>query len=353
MIRVSKGTGPNRTVINKVFRGRLADAKTHARELETMLDSGKVPSSKLTFGQFADLWLGTIRRQVKPLTYDNYEGNLRRHTVTLKTMRISEVESHHIQTIYNSLTPSVAAHLHATLRPMFKAAVRQRVVRSNPCEHTERPTYRRQREIPVFTRDELRRFIAICQQIDGGLIAEFAVETGMRPEEYLALRWTDIIGGDAIVSQIVQYNRSGGGFYFETPKTKSSRRRVPMSASLVERLRRHRIEQGKHRLALRVTWNDHGLVFPNAVGNPQTIPNLSQRTMSRIFAAFAFRSRLVPYDLRHICATTMLMEGVHIKVVSERLGHASIKITLDTYSHVIPTMQTEAVTAMDRAMRGV
>ena len=350
LIRVSKGTGKARTMINHTFRGPLKKAKDWAREQETLIDSGKHQNSDLTFEAYRKLWLAVVKKRLAPLTYDNYEGNLRRNSETIDAIKLGDIRTHHIQAIYNELAPAVLRSLHATFNACFGYAVKREYIRVNPCKNTDRPQ-RKRPDIVVLTELEAIRFIKIARIMPGGLIFEFALHTGMRPEEYLGLRWSDIHGSEITVEQIVQYNRKGGGFYFAPPKTPKSRRRVPISEDLRKRLITHRRLQNEHRLAMKGTWFNHNLVFPNIVGNPQTIPNMTQRYFAPIVEKCRFNKHLTPYGLRHTCATLLLLGDVNVKIVSERLGHASIALTLDTYSHVLPGMQADATDVLDRMLR--
>ena len=127
--------------------------------------------------------------------------------------------------------------------------------------------------------------------------------------------------------------RSAQGWHFAEPKTAGSRRRVPFTSNLQSVLVAHQETQDG---------NPHTLVFVGDGGKPLHANNLGRRNPPRILERAGLAEDFRLYDLRHTCATLMLLAGVHPKVVSERLGHASVKITLDTYSHVLPTMQREA-----------
>lgn len=116
---------------------------------------------------------------------------------------------------------------------------------------------------------------------------------------------------------------------------------MPLPVTLVGELRKHRITQNEERLKLGATWQNHDLVFPSKVGTPSTHSNITQ-VFKRVLKNAKLRTSLRLYDLRHSHATLLLKAGVHAKVVSERLGHSAIALTLDVYSHVLPSMQAEA-----------
>lgn len=140
--------------------------------------------------------------------------------------------------------------------------------------------------------------------------------------------------------------QNGGGWELTEPKTAKSRRTVPLPAFAVEALREHRKEQAAARLKAGEAWNDHGFIFAAENGEPLNTRNLDQQHFQKIQKA-AELPRLRMHDLRHSHATLLLANGEHPKVVSERLGHASVTLTLDTYSHVLPGMQEQATERLD------
>ncbi|MDQ3816086.1 MAG: site-specific integrase [Acidobacteriota bacterium] len=182
-----------------------------------------------------------------------------------------------------------------------------------------------------------------------GLIFEFALTTGMRPEEYLAVQWSDLdmaSGAVQIRRALVRHKKS---WSFEEPKTARSRRTVFLPTPLLRRLAAHRREQAAVRLKLGAEWQAHDLVFCSAEGTPHSIPNLTYRYFRPILTK-AKLPRIRLYDLRHTCATLLLMAEENPKVVSERLGHSTIVLTLDTYSHVLPTMQQQATARLEKLL---
>lgn len=133
------------------------------------------------------------------------------------------------------------------------------------------------------------------------------------------------------------------------PKTESSRRLITLAPVSVEALRAHRIKQLKQRLVAGQEWQDNDLVFPSSVGTPMSASNLVNKSFLPLIER-AVLPRIRFHDLRHTAATLLLSEGVHPKIVQERLGHSQISLTLDTYSHILPTMQEEAAPKLDRIL---
>src|SRR5438445_514455 len=162
--------------------------------------------------------------------------------------------------------------------------------------------------------------------------------------EILGLRWADL-GPDLELAQVRRtLHTTGRGLRFSEPKTRRSRRAVALPGSLRPFLERARSDQALRR-SRTPAWQDLDLVIDRGDGAPLNPDTLSSRW--RLFLKRSGLPHVRFHDLRHAHATLMLLQGVHPKVVSERLGHASVGITLDTYSHVLPTMQSEAVRAFD------
>lgn len=173
----------------------------------------------------------------------------------------------------------------------------------------------------------------------------------MRPEEYLGLQWKDVDTdrGTVTVRRALVW-REKGGWYFGEPKTARSRRSIPLPVSIVRALGEHHRKQGEERLKSGPDYQQHDLVFATPEGGPLAPRNLKRRHFRPILE----RAKLPPdfrlYDLRHSCATLLLAAGEHPKVVSERLGHATVTLTLDVYSHVLPTMQEAATERLEKML---
>jgi integrase len=180
-----------------------------------------------------------------------------------------------------------------------------------------------------------------------GFLFEFALLTGMRPEEYLALQWPDIDfeRATAMVQRVLIRHKKS--WTFDEPKTKGSRRPVSLPITLVHKLAAHKRTQAEQRLRIGASWHDHKLVFCGANGTPLSIPNITYRYFRPLLEKAKLQHMRL-YDLRHSHATLLLIAGEHPKVVSERLGHASIRITMDTYSHVLPNMQERTATQLEQ-----
>ena len=202
-----------------------------------------------------------------------------------------------------------------------------------------------------FTRTDGDRTVTVENRYR--VLFAFLLDAGCRPSEAFGLKWSDIDfnSGRVTIQRTLQWHskKQGGGPYFEETKTKTSRRSIPLAAGTLQQLREHKASQAEALLKLGVRTD---LVFATAEGGPIYRRNLLKRHFKPLLKAAKLSSSLTLYCLRHTCATLLLQAGVHPKIVSERLGHASIVLTLDTYSHVLPTMQDEATAQIERMLYG-
>jgi integrase len=201
----------------------------------------------------------------------------------------------------------------------------------------------------TWDEDEVARFLETAKDSPYYVLFYTALFTGMRRSELLALRWCDV---DFIFSQ-VYINRSlnqlrDGSFVFTQPKSAKSRRTVALTPSASITLEKYKATREVQRSMLGISLKDDDLVFSTVAGKP-----LRPNTVSRAWTIMAARSGVKVirfHDARHTHATLMLKQGVNPKIVQERLGHATIAVTLDTYSHVVPGLQEAAAAGFDKLM---
>jgi integrase len=308
----------------------------------------------LSVSEYLRRWLLHARGRVRTVTYEGYESLLRLHVLPrLGGQPLQAVSPLLIQELYSDLSapPPLGAglsggsvvNLHLVLTQAFSQAVRWRLLSANPVAGAQPPRPRRPpRKVidPVL----LRRLLAATSGTWLETPAAIAAATGMRRGEILALRWADIAGDFSLLRVQRTLQPTTQGLEFEQPKTPRSRRTILLPAFLRPYLERQRQAQQQRRTD-HADWVENDLVIDRGDGTP-----INPDTLSAGWARFLRRQALPSvrfHDLRHAHATLMLSQGVHPKVVSERLGHASIGITLDTYSHVLPTLQQEAANAFD------
>jgi integrase len=175
-----------------------------------------------------------------------------------------------------------------------------------------------------------------------------ALRTGMRRGELLALHWQDVdLERGTLLVRLSLRIPPGGGFEFNSPKTKAGRRTITLTPTMIDALKRHRAKQNEERLFLGDAWQDGGLVFTSTVGTPQEPHNLSERIFKRVLRKAGLPNTVRFHDLRHTCATLLLLRGIDANTIKDLLGHANISITLGTYGHVLPNMRDRVAEMMD------
>jgi len=195
----------------------------------------------------------------------------------------------------------------------------------------------------------VKRLLAVADETPYGAVIYLALMTGLRQGELLGLRWQDVnLEADVLcVRQTCQW-LPREGFVFRQPKTHRGTRPVALSRATVERLRQHRLKQLEERLGVGPAYEDNGLVFANRLGAPVHPTNLRKVWLQILDRTGLGRLRF--HDLRHAHASLLLQQGIHPKIVSERLGHSTVGITLDIYSHVVPSLQVEAANRLDELL---
>jgi integrase len=194
--------------------------------------------------------------------------------------------------------------------------------------------------LSVWDDEQVRLFLNTAKSNRTYIAFLLALSTGMRQGEVLGLSWSDVNWSSSTIAVRQAYTKSFKGHALQETKTASSIRTVALPSQVLEALRQHRLKQAEERLAIGEKYNDQGLVVQSQVGTP-----IGPRNLLRTWYSLLKKSKLSPirfHDLRHTHATLLLLQGVHPKIVSERLGHSSIQITLDTYSHLLPNMQAAA-----------
>lgn len=344
---------------NKTIHGSKKDAQTFLTAKLREKDLGCfVEPAAMSMSDFLGDWLENIAcSRVREATFDGYKGIIEYYLKpAIGSERLCDLRPEHIQRFYGNLlrkglSARTVRYAHSVLSSALNHAEMQGMIFQNPCKRCQLPK-KQQTEMKYFTPEQVRQFLAVARASKQFALFALAIETGMRPGEYLALQWKDIdlSNGTLSVRRTVKVKK-GGGFYFSTPKTAKGNRPITLSPELIVALKDHRIEQLKAKMEIRDVYRDHGLVFPNEIGDPLLIGNVRKRYFERIVTN-AGLPKIRLYDLRHTSATMLLSEGEHPKVVAERLGHASTNLTLDTYSHVLPNMQKQATSKMAKMMFG-
>jgi integrase len=293
------------------------------------------------------------RTGIAETTRDGYEREVKRLIEAIGSQRLRDLTTATISTFYASLTdaglsPKTVKNCHSVLHKALSDAVRQDVLRRNPADHVELPRAHAP-EMETWTADQLRRFL---DHVAGHRMhAAFLLmcSTGMRRSEVLGLRWTNLdldTGKLAVVDTVVPV-RSKPVLRLGETKSRCSRRVIALDGRTVAVLREHKAAQAAERLRAGQAWENLDLVFTDELGGIFHPDTFTRNT--KALAVEAGVPALTPHSAaRHTWATLALSSGVHPKVVQERLGHSSISITLDRYSHIIDGMDREAAETVIR-----
>ncbi|POB09495.1 tyrosine-type recombinase/integrase [Sulfobacillus sp. hq2] len=362
LIRIFIGRDPKtgkRKYLNKTVHGTKKEAQQELNALLRDQDTGTlVTTQRITLNEYLDQWLeAAAKPRLRPQTSEDYKAILNRYVrQPLGYRRLSTIQPLDLQKLYSEmlergLSPRTIRYTHVILSSALKQAVRWQMLSQNPADKVSVPKQQR-REMHALNPEETKRFLSAAESSRWLTLFQFALVTGMRPEEYFGLRWEDIDWHNGRVQvKRVLVRPKGGGWRFDEPKTKKGRS-IPIPQTLVASLKTLKVEQAKQRLSLGERWKDHGLVFTAENGEPIHHSNFTARHFKPILKAAGLAENIRLYDLRHTCATLLLVAGENPKVVSERLGHASITLTLDTYSHVLPTLQQQATSKLESLLFG-
>lgn len=342
--------------------------KKHAeKELTALLarieEGTHIKPSKLTVAQYLEEWLRDyVTINTSPRTQYRYTEIVRIHlTPALGSIPLKGLQARHIQCYYTQalesghrkrqggLSPQTVQYHHRVLFEALKHAVKQGILVRNVAEAVDAPRGTR-REIAVLSPDDVNRFLEAAKVSPYYNIFFTAVYTGLRRGELLGLRWCDVdldLGLLSVV-QTLQHIQ-GGEHIFKEPKSKSGRRQIALPPSLAILLREHRKQEEGTRISADNPLTPTDLVFSHPDGSP-----IRPNSVTRAFRKLALSIGLDGvrfHDLRHAHASLMLRQGVHPKIVSERLGHSNITMTLEIYSHVLPGLQEAAALRFEEGLR--
>jgi integrase len=328
--------------------------RTARREIEQGID---LSERRLTLEAFLKKWLeSSAKPSVRTKTHEGYESICRVRVIPrIGRVPLDKVSPLDLQGLYADLVKAGLSHrsvhhTHRVLHRAFVQAVRWNLIARNPCDGATAPKPERS-EMHPLTADQATALLTSTRDHPSHALYALAVSTGMRIGELMALRWqeVDFEGERLFVRRALQRQRVDGlaktALVFIEPKTARSRRAIKLSQTALAALREHRRRQLEYRLSVGPAWHDQDLVFANETGGPLD-PAWQSATFKETLRALGLPV-IRFHDLRHTAATLLLARGVHPKVVSEMLGHATITLTLDTYSHLVPVLHDQAADLMD------
>ncbi len=346
--------GPKRKTIYGKTREEVRDEMASA--LADRANGIVLDDENITVAEYVTRWLeDSAKGNLAPRTYHNYRLQVRRHIVpALGKTKLKVLSSLSIQGLYaaklrDGLKPSSVRYTHAVLHRALEQAVRWNMIPRNPAAGVDPPKLRHE-EITPLDASQARRFLQAARTDRFEALYVLSLTVGLRMGEALGLKWSDVDldAGTLRVNRQLQRMRERGGLVFSQPKN-ASRRTVELPQRAVEALRSHRKRQIREQLGAGPNWRDSGLVFTTTIGTAVD----AQNVVNRHFKPMLRRAGLPNirwHDLRHTCATLLLSRGTHPTYIQKLLGHASVQLTLDRYSHWMPSMGKHTASAMDEAL---
>jgi integrase len=312
-----------------------------------------VEPSTMLYADLLKQWLEQKKRSVQTSTYIAYELYVKKHIIpALGHYQLSKIKPLNLidfqKKLYEeaNLSGTSVQKIHTTVKDSLTFACKMELIAKNPADSIERPK-RDDKEIEVWDIDEVKRFLEFSKDDPFFIVYHLALTTGMRQSEILGIRWKDIaIENKKITIKQVMCN------FEKKPKpgakSKAGKRMILFGDETIEALLKHKRNQEKDKAIAGDLYKDQDLVACTSIGTRINPSNLRRSFYRQVKNAELKKIRF--HDLRHTHATLCLSLNLHPKIVSERLGHSNVKITLDTYSHVLPNLQNEAVNEISRAI---
>ena len=356
-ITIDTGRDPSTGKRSRHFEtvnGTKRNADARLAELMVTIEKGAyIKPKRIKVREWLQDWIDSyVEIHCSRRTKASYSTEIRRHIIPhLGEIALGQLQPQHIQNYYacaltkgrvdgkGGLSPRTVEYHHRILSEALSHALKMGLIVRNVADVVD-PPHPRRKAIQTLGVADIPRFLKSAQESPYYAVFSTALFTGMRLGELLGLRWRDVDLGLASLSVVQALYKRSGVCEIIKPKNTSSQRQVALSPTLVAILQQHRATQETHRILIGKHLDEDDLVFAYSDGRPLD-PGTVTHTFSKVLSKTGL-PHIRFHDLRHTHATLMLKAGVHPKVVSERLGHANIGITLDTYSHVVPGLQEVA-----------
>jgi integrase len=342
------------------FQGTKRQAQIECARLISAIQGGThLEPNKITLAAFLSRWLDHIKSQVSPKSHERYAGIVNQNIIpALGAVLLAKLKPAHVSAAYSEaltsgrkddraggLSPRTVGHMHRVLKQALGQAVRWELLTRNPADAVDPPKVERS-EIKVWDIPTTATVLELVRPWRVHIPVVLAALCALRRGEVAALRWRHVDLDRAQLAVVESAEQTRAGIRYKTPKNGKSRT-LALPVIVIAELRAWRLRQSEELLRLGIRLTDDTFVCAREDGSPIQ-PNSIGHAWDR-FIASTDLPRIRFHDLRHGHATALLANGVHPKVASERLGHSRVALTLDTYSHVIPGMQEDAVARIDAA----
>ena len=314
-------------------------------------------NDKITFAQFLIKWLeDSVKPSVRPRTFKSYSQLVKHHIAPelgkIKLVKLCpSVQSLMNRKLDSGLSPRSVQYIHAVIRRALVQARKWELVPRNVAKLVDPPRVQHF-EVQALSPEQARTFLDAAKGDRLEALYTVAVSLGLRRGECLALRWEDVdleLGTLRVCHTLQRVD--GGGWELAEPQSKNSRRTLGLPSFADQALRDHRKRQLEEKMLAGPDWQENGLVFTSKIGTPLDGQHLYFRHFKKLLSKAGLPD-IRFHDLRHSCASLLLVQGVSPRVVMETLGHSQISLTMNTYSHVMPVLMREAADKMDALLRG-
>lgn len=343
------------------FKGTKRQAETECARLIAEMDGGSyIEPSKTTVREFFETWLKHEKANVSPKTHSRYEELLLKNVapvigaITLNKLTAAKIDACWTQLLESGrrdgkggLAPRTVGHCRRVMLTAVEQALKWDLVKKNPVAVT-RPPKTERAAMTAYGAAETAEMLEALRPTRMFVPALLAALCGLRRGEILALRWRNVDLKNAVLSIVASAEQVGTEVRYKETKSGKART-VALSSTVLEELRRHKAAQAEEQLKIGIRPDKDSFVVAQADGSPLKPISLTHEWTRQIGKTTLPQIRF--HDLRHSHATQLLAAGVHPKIASERLGHSTVGITLDLYSHVMPGMQANAAEKVDAAIK--
>lgn len=351
-----------RTQRKSLYAKTEKDIMAKKKAFEKSIERGVIAAEKLKVKDWLTTWLETYKKpSVKQNTFEGYERVVKGHLIpTLGSLYLKDLRPEHIQAMINEkstkgnlltgdpLQPRMVEYIYAVLHGALDQAYKNQIIIYNPCDMVNKPQ-KVKKEFICWTAEQANKFLAAIKKDRNYIIYLLALTTGMRRSELLGLRWDDVDLKKNLLSVKQVMVRVKGGYKFQDPKTKKSKRTIQISDKVAAALKEWKRKQNIEKAAFPGEYNEQNLILCSIMGEPVNPESVSRNFKKDLEAAKMPDIRF--HDLRHCHASMLLEQGIDLKTISDRLGHSTIIMTADIYSHITDKLQAKAVKSLDNALK--
>lgn len=345
--RYSINNGPDgKTVRRSIYGNTQKEVSEKLTNTLNKINKGDyIDPSSSTVEQWLEMWFETYKKpSVSPVTYESYVWQMQRYIVPhIGHIPLKDLTSIQVQATLNKLTglsQRTIKYTYTVFNQAMKRAVRDRLIEGNPCEYIDLPKGTKPKKIEVLSFEEQIIFLEAIKDHQYEMAFLLLISSGLRIGELLGLSWTEVNFEKETVSIVKGLSRSKQVMFTEL-KTDDSDRIVPLLTSVVKRLKKHKTEQNKIKLQVGQEYNPYNLVITNQYGYPVNFDTFN-RSLKLLLKNNGL-TVLSAHKLRHTFATRGLELGVEMKEIQELLGHSTMELTSDLYTHVLIDQKKKAI----------